>query len=208
MSAVAVPARRWVLASNNAGKLREFEALFAQAGIAVVPQGQLGVTEADEPFVTFLENALAKARHASRATGLPAIADDSGLTVAALGGAPGVRSARFAVTADGHKSDVANNALVLDRMRGQADRRAAFVCVLVFVRHAEDPDPIVARGQWNGELAEIAHGEGGFGYDPLFRVVSLQQTAAQLPATIKNSISHRAQALQRLLTDLKAAGLV
>jgi XTP/dITP diphosphohydrolase len=204
----AASARRWVLASNNAGKLREFSALFESWDIEVVAQGQLGVGEAEEPFGTFLENALTKARHASRATGLPAIADDSGLTVAALDGAPGVKSARYAQTADGHKSDAANNALLLQNMGNQTDRRCAFVCVLVFVRHADDPDPVVARGQWNGVLAASASGDGGFGYDPLFFVPSLQQSAAQLPAAIKNTISHRAQALQQLRVALQAAGLV
>jgi len=200
--------KHWVLASNNAGKLKEFSALLGTWNIDVVAQGELGISEAEEPYGTFLENALAKARHASRASGLPAIADDSGLTVAALGGAPGVKSARYAQTADGHKSDAANNALLLQNMRGQADRRCAFVCLLVFVRHADDPDPIVARGQWNGVLAEAASGEGGFGYDPLFFVPSLQMSAAQLPAAIKNTVSHRAQALLQLRHALKAAGLV
>lgn len=200
--------RRWVLASNNAGKLREFAALFEAFDIEMLPQGQLGVTEAEEPFNTFLENALAKARHASRVTGLPAIADDSGLTVAALGGAPGVRSARYAELPDGKKSDEANNALLLTKMSDQTDRRCAFVCLLVFVRHADDPDPIIARGQWNGELATRLSGEGGFGYDPLFTVPALRQTAAQLQTPVKNAISHRAQALQRLMVSLKAAGLV
>lgn len=200
--------KRWVLASNNAGKLKEFSALLGTWNIDVVAQGELGISEAEEPYGTFLENALAKARHASRASGLPAIADDSGLTVAALGGAPGVKSARYAQTADGHKSDAANNALLLQNMRGQTDRRCAFVCLLVFVRHADDPDPIVARGQWNGTLAEVASGDGGFGYDPLFFVPSLHMSAAQLPAAIKNTISHRAQALLQLRTALQAAGLV
>ncbi len=200
--------KKWVLATNNAGKLKEFSALLNTWNIDVVAQGELGISEAEEPYGTFLENALAKARHASRVSGLPAIADDSGLTVAALGGAPGVKSARYAATTDGHKSDAANNALLLQNMRGKADRRCAFVCLLVFVRHADDPDPVIARGQWNGLLAETASGEGGFGYDPLFFVPSLHMSAAQLPTALKNTISHRAQALQQLRTALQAAGLV
>ena len=205
---IAKPDHRWVLASSNAGKLREFSALFQQAGIQIVSQGELGVTEAEEPFNTFLENALAKARHASRLTGLPAIADDSGLTVAALDGAPGVRSARYADLPDGQKSDEANNRKLLGQMETHADRSAAFVCLLAFVRHADDPDPVIARGQWNGELARSPAGEGGFGYDPLFFIPSLGQHAAQLPAAVKNAVSHRAQALRQLLDALKAAGLV
>ena len=201
-------AQRWVLASNNAGKLREFAALLDASGVTVLPQGELGVSEAEEPHGTFLENALAKARHASRATGLPALADDSGLTVSALGGDPGVRSARYATGGDGSRSDEANNRLLLRNMAAHSDRRAAFVCLLVFVRHADDPDPVVARGQWNGELAGQGSGEGGFGYDPLFFVPSLGMTAAQLPAALKNTISHRAQALRQLMSALRVAGLV
>lgn len=200
--------RKWVLASNNTGKLREFAELFESTDIDLVPQGRLNVPEADEPHHTFLENALAKARHASRVAGLPALADDSGLTVVALGGDPGVRSARYAPGANGEKSDAANNAKLLATLADQSDRRASFVCVLVFVAHADDPDPIVAQGQWRGEIARQASGAGGFGYDPLFHLPSLGQTAAEVPSVIKNTVSHRAQALAQLMHQLKARGLV
>lgn len=199
---------RWVLASNNAGKVREFSALFEALSIQIIPQGDLNVPEAEEPFGTFVENALAKARHASRCTGLPAIADDSGLTVVALGGEPGVRSARYALGPDGRRSDAANNQLLLDNLQTVSDRRAAFVCVLAFVRHADDPDPVIARGQWSGQIAQTAAGDGGFGYDPLFFVPSLGLHAAQLSAAVKNTVSHRAQALRRLMNGLRVAGLV
>ncbi|MBV8047373.1 MAG: non-canonical purine NTP pyrophosphatase, partial [Paludibacterium sp.] len=154
-----------VLASNNAGKLREFSALLAPLGIRVVAQKDLNVPECPEPYGTFLENALAKARHASRVTGLPALADDSGLCVTALGGAPGVLSARFAGEP---KSDARNNQLLVERLRGVADRRAWYVCVLVLVRHADDPHPLVADGVWHGEIQDQPAGAGGFGYDPYF----------------------------------------
>jgi XTP/dITP diphosphohydrolase len=200
--------QQWVLASNNTGKLREFAALFEHTAIDLVPQGRLGVAETAEPYGTFLENALTKARHASRSTGLPALADDSGLTVLALGGQPGVHSARYASGADGHKSDEANNRKLLDAMAGQSERAASFVCVLVFVRHAEDPNPVVAQGVWLGEIADTPSGGGGFGYDPLFRVPALGQTAGELPAAIKNVISHRGQALVQLMQQLRANRLV
>lgn len=194
-----------VLASNNAGKLKEFSAILAEAGITMVPQGQLGVPEADEPFGTFVENALAKARHASRLTGLPALADDSGLCVDALAGAPGVYSARYAVLEQGgEKSDAANNALLVQRLHGQADRRACYVAVLVYVRHAEDPRPIIVEGLWRGEIVDQAQGDQGFGYDPHFYIPEFQQTVAQLPPELKNRHSHRGQALQRLLTLLRS----
>lgn len=191
-----------VLASGNAGKLREFGALLAPHGFQVVPQAELGVTEAEEPHPTFLENALAKARHASQATGLPALADDSGLCVAALADAPGVLSARFAALSGGPRSDAANNALLLQRLAGQSDRRARYVAVLVLVRSAHDPQPLVAEGVWHGQIALAERGDNGFGYDPLFYLPDEGMTAAELAPTRKNLISHRGQALRALLAKL------
>lgn len=193
--------KKLVLASNNAGKLREFAALLAPLGVDVVPQGELGVPECAEPHPTFLENALEKARHASRVTGLPALADDSGLCVTALGGAPGVLSARFAGEP---KSDARNNALLVERLHGQADRSAWYTCVLVLVRHADDPHPVVADAIWRGQVVEQAAGEGGFGYDPYIYLPDHGCTVAQLPAEVKNRISHRGQAMQALLARLQA----
>ncbi len=195
----APPLARLVLASNNPGKLREFSALFSTVGIEVLPQGELAVPEADEPFVTFVENALAKARHASRLTGLPAIADDSGLCVRALRGAPGVYSARYAQRAGLDKSDAANNAHLVDVLRGVADRRAYYCCVLALVRHADDPEPLIAEGRWHGEIVDTPRGAHGFGYDPHFFVPALGATAAELEPAVKNALSHRALALKALL---------
>jgi XTP/dITP diphosphohydrolase len=193
---------RVVLASNNAGKLREFEALLGAAGIELIAQGQLGVPEAEEPHPTFIENALAKARHATGLTGLPALADDSGLCVPALGGAPGVHSARFAQSAGGEKSDAANNARLLAELQGVADRRAYFYCVLVLMRHADDPEPLVAEGRWQGEVIDVPRGANGFGYDPHFFVPALGASAAELAPSVKNAHSHRALALRALLARL------
>lgn len=192
--------KKLVLASNNAKKLKELVALVAPLGIEVIPQGELGVSEAEEPHCTFIENALAKARHAAAATGLPALADDSGLCVAALGGAPGVQSARYAGEP---KSDARNNEKLLEALAGQTDRRAHFVSLLVLVRHAEDPQPIIAEGEWHGEILPALQGEGGFGYDPLFLDPASGLTAAELPAEIKNQRSHRGQAMQKLLERLQ-----
>ena len=192
--------KKLVLASNNAKKLKELVALVAPLGIEVIPQGELGVSEAEEPHCTFIENALAKARHAAAATGLPALADDSGLCVAALGGAPGVQSARYAGEP---KSDARNNEKLLEALAGHADRRAHFVSLLVLVRHAEDPQPIIAEGEWHGEILPALRGEGGFGYDPLFLEPASGLTAAELPAEIKNQRSHRGQAMQKLLERLQ-----
>lgn len=194
--------RKMVMASNNAGKLREFQALLAPLGWEVVPQAELGVSEAEEPHCTFFENALAKARHASRVTGLPALADDSGICISALGGAPGVQSARFA--GDEPKSDEANNALVLERLKDVQDRRAHYVCVLVMVEHAEDPQPIIAEGEWHGEILREPRGSGGFGYDPLFWLPELEQSAAEIPAELKNTLSHRGSACRHLLDRLQS----
>lgn len=189
-----------VLASNNAKKLKELSALLTPLGIQLIPQGELGVPEAEEPHHTFLENALAKARHAAQLTGLPALADDSGLCVKALGGAPGVQSARYAGEP---KSDARNNEKLLAALTGVADRRAHFVSLLVLVRHGDDPQPLVAEGEWHGEIIDQYRGEGGFGYDPLFYVPAEKATAAELSAEVKNRLSHRGRAMARLLERLK-----
>jgi XTP/dITP diphosphohydrolase len=195
--------KRVVLASNNAGKLREFASLLSAAGIELIAQGTLDVPEAEEPHVTFVENALAKARHASKLTNLPALADDSGLCVHALRGAPGVYSARFAQLAGGEKSDAANNARLVAELRDTPDRRAYYFCVLVLVRHADDPEPLIAEGRWHGEVIDEARGANGFGYDPHFFLPSLNATAAELDPARKNASSHRAIALRELLARLK-----
>jgi XTP/dITP diphosphohydrolase len=191
-----------VLASHNPGKLREIGALLAPLSIEVVPQSRLGIGEADEPHGTFLENALAKARHASRACGLAALADDSGLCVEALGGEPGVHSAYYAGReGDRETRDARNNEKLL---RELADYRAAYyACVLVLVRHAGDPMPLVAEGIWRGEIAVAPRGANGFGYDPLFLLPELGRTAAELEPGEKNRISHRGKALARLLELLR-----
>jgi len=165
---LGVNVRKVVLASNNAGKLREFDALLAPKGWTLVPQGELGVPEAPEPHPTFVENALAKARHACEHTGLPALADDSGLCVSALDGAPGVYSARFAAMNGGEKSDQANNAYLQQRLKDTEDRRAHYVAVLVFMRSANDPQPVIAQARWHGEIISEPMGSHGFGYDPYF----------------------------------------
>jgi XTP/dITP diphosphohydrolase len=191
------PTRQLVLATSNPGKLAELKPLLAEAGFALVTQGELGVADAIEDGRTFLENALIKARHASEATGLPALADDSGLVVDALGGAPGLYSARYAGV---HGDCAANNAKLLSEMEGLvgARRRAHFYCVLVLLRHAGDPQPLVAEGVWPGLVLEAPQGEGGFGYDPVFFVPSRGVSAAELDPHLKNRISHRGLALARL----------
>jgi XTP/dITP diphosphohydrolase len=194
--------KRLVLASNNAGKLREMRALLAPLGLEVFAQAELGIAEAEEPYDTFHENALAKARHASRASGLPALADDSGLCVDALGGAPGVHSAYFAGREGGREQrDAKNNAKLLASL-GDA-RKAHYRCVMALVRGADDPQPLLAEGEWHGEIARAPRGAQGFGYDPLFVVAGDGRTAAELPETEKNRISHRGQAAARLLELLK-----
>ena len=190
-----------VLASGNAGKLKELSSLLAPLGIEVLPQSAFNVSEAEEPHPSFVENAIAKARHAARATGLPALADDSGLCVDVLGGAPGVLSARFAGEP---KSDARNNALLLERLAGEPNRHARFYCALALVRHADDPQPIIACGEWHGEILEAARGQGGFGYDPLFLVRDLDQTAAEIDHELKNVLSHRGKAMRQLLDRLRA----
>ncbi|WP_301100877.1 RdgB/HAM1 family non-canonical purine NTP pyrophosphatase [Propionivibrio sp.] len=192
-----------VLASNNAKKLKELDEILSPLGWELIPQEQLGVPESDEPHCTFVENALEKARHASRLTGLPALADDSGLCVEAFGGAPGVQSARYAQTAANEaKSDARNNAKLLAELGQRTDRNARFVSVIVFVRHANDPQPIIAEGEWHGEILTAERGSAGFGYDPLFYIRELDQTSAELSAAEKNRCSHRGQALERLLERL------
>ena len=191
-----------VIASNNPGKLRELQLTLASLSIEILTQAQLGIDEAEEPHCTFIENALAKARHVSRISGLPALADDSGLCVAALGGAPGVQSARYA---GDPKSDSRNNEKLLQAMEGVVDRRAHYYCVLVLVRHADDPQPLIAEGEWHGEIAQQMRGEGGFGYDPLFWLPQLNKMSAELSRDEKAQISHRAQALHILLKRLQIA---
>ncbi|HEX4878476.1 MAG TPA: RdgB/HAM1 family non-canonical purine NTP pyrophosphatase [Limnobacter sp.] len=193
----------WVLASGNAGKLREFQDLFAPWGVQWVAQSTLGVPEAEEPFNTFIENALAKARHASRLTGRPALADDSGLCVPALHGAPGVLSARYATLFGQAKGDANNNACLIAQLQGVADRRAYFVCAMVWVAHADDPTPTIAQKMWWGEVLDQPLGEHGFGYDPHFWLPQHQCTAAQMPKALKNQHSHRAQATASLLAELE-----
>lgn len=194
---------RVVLASNNAGKLKEFSAILGAAGIEMVAQGTLGVPEAEEPYGTFVENALAKARHASRITGLPALADDSGLCVHALGGAPGVYSARYASLAGGPRSDAANNLRLVTEMAGRADRRASYVALLVYLRRHDDPRPIVVEGSWQGEVLDQPRGDNGFGYDAYFYLPDLGLTAAELAPGQKNTFSHRGRALRGLLDALR-----
>ena len=201
-----MPALRLVLASNNAKKLSELRLLLGELALELVAQGELGIAEAEEPHVTFIENALAKARHAAAAAGGAAIADDSGVCVDALGGAPGVVSAHYAgeMAAAGDREarrrvqDAANNALLLRQMQGQSDRRAYFVSTLVALRHAADPQPLVAVGRWPGRILESPRGEGGFGYDPLMWIPELQATVAELDAETKNRHSHRARAMVQL----------
>jgi XTP/dITP diphosphohydrolase len=204
---------RLVLASNNAKKLGELKALFAALPLDIVTQGSLGVAEAEEPHHTFIENALAKARHAAHATGGAAIADDSGLCVDALGGAPGVASAHFASVvlpagereAQRQVQDQANNALLLQRLAGVADRRAKFVSTLVALRSADDPEPLVAVGRWQGEILAEARGAGGFGYDPLMFIPALGTSVAELDAATKNAHSHRALAAAQMLALMREA---
>ena len=198
---------QWVLASNNKGKLAEFKRLFAEANldVTIVPQGQLNIDDAIEDGLSFVENAIIKARHASRISGLPAIADDSGLCVPALGNAPGIYSARYAGE---HGNDSKNNAKLIAELQTlrttQPDTpiEGMFVCVLAMVRHADDPLPIIAQGLWHGEILDTLHGDGGFGYDPLFWLPNLQASAASLSAADKNRLSHRGQAIQQLLAQL------
>jgi XTP/dITP diphosphohydrolase len=199
--------RRLVLASNNPGKLSEFRQMLAPLAIEVVAQAELGIAETEEPHGTFVENALAKARHASRGAGMPAFADDSGICVAALGGAPGVQSARYAGNHAGGRADqdARNNRKLIDALKGAATRRAHYYCVIVLVRHENDPQPLIAEGRWHGEVIDTPRGAGGFGYDPYFLLPDLGRTAAELMPDEKNAISHRGQAMQRLVEMLNYA---
>ena len=203
---------RLVLATNNAKKLAELQALLAPAGVSLVSQITLGLAEADEPHHTFIENALAKARHAAHLSGAPAIADDSGLCVDALGGAPGVGSAHFASVVlpdDAGREvqrgvqDAANNRLLLERLAGATDRRAHFIATLVALRSADDPEPLIAVGRWQGEILHLAAGAGGFGYDPLMYIPALGVSVASLAADVKNAHSHRALAARQMLGLLR-----
>ncbi len=210
--------RRLVLASNNAKKLKELQALLGTTGVMLVAQRELGISEADEPHSTFVENALAKARHAAAASGLPAIADDSGLCVDALGGHPGVESAHFAPIErdpaedrEAHRArqDAANNARLLADLAGTESRRARFVCTLVAVRSADDPEPLIAFGRWEGEIRPEPAGSGGFGYDPLMQIPALGAAVAELDAEVKNRHSHRALAaaqMVKLMTEVWGLG--
>ena len=201
--------KKLVLASSNPGKLREFEALLAPLGMEVVPQASLGVSDAEEPHGTFVENALAKARHASRSTRLPALADDSGICARALDGEPGVHSARFAGepppgSRPGRETqDARNNEKLIKLLSDKDSRRAHYYCVVVFLRHAEDPEPVIAEGTWAGEIVAEARGANGFGYDPHFFLRDFGKTAAELDPEQKNLVSHRGKALRRLLAKLK-----
>ena len=194
-----------VIASSNPGKLAEIRALLAPLDLEVVSQAELGIPDAQEPHFTFLENALAKARHASKAANLPALADDSGLCVDSLGGEPGVHSAYYAGEKGSRAGrDARNNAKLLAAMDGLSVKTARYVCVMVFVRHSLDPQPVVAEGAWHGEITPLPQGENGFGYDPLFLLPDLGKTAAELEPATKNRLSHRGIALQALIERLRA----
>lgn len=192
--------KKILLASNNTGKVREIQALLAGHGLEIVPQSAFGISEAEETGLTFVENAILKARHASQHAGLPAIADDSGLEVDALGGAPGVISARYAGIG---ATDAENNAKLLRELEGVPDalRTARFRCVMVLLRHALDPSPLIAQGVWEGVILHAERGEGGFGYDPLFFVPERACASAELDAADKNRLSHRGQALRALAAN-------
>ena len=193
--------QKLVLASNNAGKVKEFAALLAPLHFQIIPQGELGITAAEEPHYTFVENALAKARHASAASGLPALADDSGICAHALGGKPGVLSARFAGEP---ANDQVNNQKLIADLSGKSDRGAHYVCALVLVNNVEDPEPLIVQTRWYGQFIDEARGEHGFGYDPHFLLPELGLTAAQLEPAQKNILSHRGQALRELLAQLQS----
>ena len=192
-----------VIASGNAGKLREIARILAPLDIQAVPQSEFNVPDCPEPHVTFVENCLAKARHASAHSGLPALADDSGICVEALGGAPGVYSARYAGEP---KSDQRNNEKLIAALANETNRRAHYTCVMVYVRHPDDPEPIISEGRWHGEIIDTPRGENGFGYDPYFLVPQFGKTGAELDQDTKNAISHRGQALRDLVEKLKQFG--
>ncbi len=194
--------QKLVIASNNPGKLREISRILSPLGYEAVPQSAFNVPEAEEPFVTFVENCIAKARHAAQLTGLPALADDSGICVDALDGAPGVYSASYAGEP---KSDQRNNEKLIAVLAGQTNRRAHYYCVIVYLRHAEDPQPIIAEGSWHGEIIDTPRGNDGFGYDPYFLVPESGKTGAELAPDEKNAISHRGKALLQLVDKLRSA---
>jgi XTP/dITP diphosphohydrolase len=192
--------QKLVVASGNPGKLREIGQILTPLGFEVLPQSDFAVPECPEPHVTFIENCLAKARHASLHTGLAALADDSGICVDALNGAPGVYSARYAGEP---KSDKRNNEKLVAALQGQSNRKAHYYCVIVFVRHADDPEPLIGEGRWHGEIIDTPRGTGGFGYDPYFLVPQFGRTGAELVPDEKNSVSHRGKALRALVEKLK-----
>lgn len=192
--------QRLVIASGNPGKLREIERILTPLGLEVLPQSAFNIPEAAEPHCTFIENCLAKARHAAEHSGLPALADDSGICVDALNGAPGVHSARFAGEP---RSDQRNNEKLVALLKNVANRKAHYYCVIVLVRHAFDPEPIIAEGRWDGEIIDEPRGSGGFGYDPHFLIPELGKTGAELSMDVKNSISHRGKALAELVRKLR-----
>ena len=195
--------KKIVLASNNAGKVKEFNLLLAPLGLEVIPQGLLGIPSCEEPFPSFVENAITKARHASKLSGLPALADDSGICVDALGGLPGVLSARFSLS-DQKKdpSDTDNNQLLIKKLSGISNRSAHFTCTLVFLESDMDPEPLIATGKWYGDIIDTPRGSAGFGYDPHFFVPNLNKSAAELSAEEKNAVSHRGLAMRELITQL------
>ena len=201
MNQVAV--KQVVIASNNAGKLREIARILEPLGMQASPQSNFGVPECPEPHVTFIENCIAKARFASAHPGLPALADDSGICVDALNGAPGVYSARYA---GDPKSDERNNQKLIESLQGVANRKAHYYCVMVYVRYADDPQPLIAEGRWHGEIIDTPRGDGGFGYDPYFLVPQFGKTGAELDMDTKNGLSHRGQALRELAEKLKTLG--
>ena len=201
--------KQLVVASSNPGKLREIETMLAQLGFEIVPQAKLGISDAEEPHFSFVENALAKARHASREARLPALADDSGICAVALNGEPGVYSARFAggpPHADRAEQGKRNKPRLISLPSDKEDRRAHYACVMVLVRHAEDPEPVIAEGRWLGEVIDMPRGANGFGYDPYFHLPELGKTAAELDSEQKNALSHRGKALRRLIARLKEGG--
>lgn len=200
---LAAPPRRLVLASNNPGKLAELQAMLAPLGVELVTQGSLGIPEAAEPHRTFVENALAKARHAAAASGLPALADDAGLCVAAFGGRPGVDTAYYCTQFGYPKSDANNVRALLEAMQGVQDRRAAMVSTLVALRDPHDPEPLIATGRVEGLITEAPVGEGGFGFDPVMYIPALGGTFAQLPPEVKNTHSHRGRAAAVMLALLR-----
>lgn len=192
--------KKIVIASNNPGKLREIDRILSPMGLEVLRQSAFNIPEVDEPYCTFIENCLTKARHASELSGLPALADDSGICVDALNGAPGVYSARFAGEP---KSDQRNNDKLIEMLKNEPNRKAHYYCVMILVRSPLDPQPIIAEGSWHGEIIDTPRGSGGFGYDPYFLVPEMGQTGAELPLDIKNGLSHRGQALAALVEKLK-----